>query len=96
VIEIDSSIGRLVVTEEPLRIRFESEAFVIGQIRGYAAAAYVLSTKQKRRHYLLLGAKSIYEQLEPLREANNGALLGIEVWIRKAGTEKTSAYILEE
>lgn len=86
---------RLVVTEEPIRIRFESEPFVTVQSRGYAVGAYVLCTKTKKRAYLLLGASSICEQLEKYREENKGKTTGIEVWIRKASADKMSKYVID-
>jgi hypothetical protein len=95
VIESNPEFGRLVVTEEPVRIRFESEPFVLVQPRGYAPAAYVMATKTKKRAYLLLAASSICEQLEPLRNENQGRLLGVEVWIRKSSPEKTAKYVIE-
>jgi hypothetical protein len=88
-------LGRLVIDQEPLLIRFESEIFVLVSSRGYTPAVEVLTVKTKKRFYVMLGAQSICQQLEPIRKSNNGRLLGIEVWIRKEGPEQTAKYALE-
>ena len=91
----DIELPRLVVDEEPIHIRFESEIMVVVSAMGYAAAAFVIKTKTKKRYYILLGAKSLCQQLEVVRRSNNGSLLGVEVWIRKDGPDKTAKYIVE-
>lgn len=88
--------GRLVIDQEPILVRFESEIFLLVTKRGYMPAARVLTIKTKGRYYLLLGAQSICEQLEPIRKSNASKLLGVEVWISKSGPEKTARYVLEE
>ena len=95
-IYLDLETDRLIIDEEPRLVRFESEIFIFVSKRGYTPAVKIYAVKTKKRHTLLLAAQSISEQLEPMRLANNGDLLGIELWIRKAGVEKTSKYILEE
>jgi len=95
-IKNDIEYGRLTVDEEPLLIRFESELFILVTRRGYVPAALVYTVKTKKRFHILLSAQSLSEQLEPIRLSNNGRLLGIEVWVRKAGPDKMSKYILEQ
>lgn len=92
----NTEVGRFLPDEEPVLIRFESEPFVVVAKRGYAPAAEVLLVKAKKRGLLLLGAQSLCDQLEPIRHANGGRLLGIELWVRKAGPERTAKYVLEQ
>jgi hypothetical protein len=92
--EIDE--GRLTVDQEPLLIRFESDIFLTVTKRGYMPAAKVMLIKTKGRFYLLLGAQSLCEQIEPIRKSNGGHLLGVEVWIRKDGPEKMAKYVIEQ
>ena len=89
-------MGRLSVDQEPLFIRFESEPFVLLAARRYLPAARVLVLKTKQRFYLFLSAASLCEQLEPIRQENNGKLSGIEIWIYKDGADKTAKFVIEQ
>ncbi len=96
VAEREEQFERLQVTQEPIRIRFESEMFIVPTHFGYTAAANVMAMKTKRRWLLLMSARSICKALEPLREEYDGQLKGIEVWIKKSGPERSAAYVITE
>lgn len=87
---------QLKIDIEPLRVLITSEPYVIYTVRGYQAVVDVFEKRKKREYYMFVTARSIADPIENLRVSNSGRLTGIEVWIRKSGSEKTAKYIVEE
>jgi hypothetical protein len=85
---------RIVIEVEPVKLQTISEPYVVSTPFGYQVAIDVFETKKKRKKSLLLAAKSLFTELESLREENNGKLNGLEFWINKESAEKKSKYVI--
>lgn len=81
---------------EPKRLLVTSNPYVMYSARGYVPILDVLELKTKKEYSIYVSAKSIASNLEQLRSENGGSLVGCEIWVRKAGPEKTAQYIVEE
>ncbi len=91
--ELDSE--RLVVGEEPLRVMIISEPFIVLGRFGYQVAFEVYSKKKNREYVFVAGAVSIAEGLEMIRSETAASFYtGIEFWVQKASSERTSKYII--
>ena len=95
---MELNFPRLVVDLEPCNVLFLSEPYPVLLKTGFTVAADVILKKgmKKTEMTLLIAAQSIAFVLKEKMTANGGRLSGIQVWIYKAGTEKSSKYILEE
>jgi hypothetical protein len=60
--------------------------------RGYAVALIVTNEINALVQLWFVSAKSIQDQLEPLRKASATGLVGMRLRVRKAGEEPTSPY----
>jgi hypothetical protein len=89
---------RLVINEEPVRVIFSSEPYVVTTFAGFSVAADVLAVKGrlKLEKTLLLGSRSLSDSLKPRIIENNGNLVGVELSIRKESSERTAKYLLED
>jgi len=89
---------RLTVTEEPFKIIFSSEPYVVLTGAGFSVAADVSQKRGQLRldKTLLIGAKSLSDALAHRITENNFSLIGVEVIIRKASADKTAKYIVED
>ena len=92
---IDSDMPILRVGPGNIYIEILSEPFVVFQYRKYQPAIKVQDTKNKLEYLLLLTAVSLGELLEDFRQ-EHGSLSGRKFIIRKASSERTSPYELEE
>lgn len=81
--------------QEPKKVLFLSEPYVIYTKFGYQAVADVVVIKGKKELILHLGAKSLSERLNEISKDNNDKLTGIEVWIYKADDSKYAQYLVE-
>lgn len=72
-----------------------SEPYVVMTFRGYVAALEVLDVASDERYELLIGAKSLADGIEPIRQANAGMFTGLTIKIKKESAERTSPYIVE-
>jgi len=89
---------RLTVTEEPAKVIFSSEPYVVLTGTGFSVAADVSQKKGQLRFdkTLLIGAKSLSDSLTLRIFENSFSLIGVEVTIRKASAERTAKYIVED
>jgi len=86
---------RLVVDQEPVRVRITSEPYLILTKLGYQPAVDLILEKSKRRCFLYISASSIAKHLEELRIDNKGVFFGLEFWIRKSGPDRRSPYVVD-
>ena len=75
---------------------FTSEPYVVQLKTGFVVAADLIIQKTKKEKTLLLGAQSLSLPLFERMADNKNKLTGIEVWIYKDGSERTSKYIVED
>lgn len=89
---------RLVINEVPIRVIFSTEPYVVATVTGFTVAADVLTVKGKLRFEktLLIGSKSLSDELKSRVVENNNSLTGVEVLIRKESSEKTAKYLVED
>lgn len=89
---------RLVIDQEPKHLLFTSEPYVVHLRTGFTVAADVLVgvKAQKVEKSLLISAQSLSDGLMERIRQNNSSLIGIEVWLYKAGAERTAKYIVED
>jgi len=89
---------RLTVTEEPLKVIFSSEPYVVLTAAGFSVAADVSQKRGQLRFdkTLFIGAKSLSNALAHRITENNFSLIGVEVIIRKASADKSAKYIVED
>ena len=73
-----------------------SEVDVILTIRGYAPVLTVKKVRTGVAYFLYIGAKSLAQPLEVLRDRNQGRFRGIRIRIRKESKEPVSRYEVEE
>lgn len=88
--------ARLVVGTDWVPIEFVSDPFITVTFRGYAVAIQIKVIATQLEYTLLLGAKSLSDPLENLREQSGGVLTGQRCAIRKTGPERTAAYEVRE
>ena len=81
---------------EPQYVQIVSEPYVVFTRRGYQPVVDVVPRKSKKPLPMRISATSLSNQLEIMRNENEGIFMGLEFWIRKASYERTSLYILEE
>lgn len=85
---------RLKVGREPVRLRAESEPYVIFSGRQFVPVLDVLDVRKGHEYYLIISPVSIGEKL--FQWANeSGRLRDIEFWINKQSDEKFAKYELE-
>lgn len=85
---------RIRVGIAPIKLRIESEPYVIFLGRTFVAVIDVYDIKNKRELYLPLSAQSIAARLYGWWQTE-GALFGIEFWLNKESELKTSKYEIE-
>lgn len=76
-------------------IQILTDPFVIYTKRGYSPVLLVEELNTEEKCLLFVSAKSLSEFLEKLRK-ERGALVGVNVRVRKRGEEKFSTYEVEE
>jgi hypothetical protein len=85
---------RMKVDVSPIKLRIESEPYVIFLGRAFVAVIDVYDIKNKREFYLPINAQSISIPLHSWYQAE-GKLSDIEFWINKESELKTSKYEIE-
>lgn len=93
---MNSDINVLKIDIEPKRLLITSEPYVVYTSRGYQAAINVIERKSRKEYFIYIGAQSLADVLERLREENFGKMLGLEFWIRKKDSSKFAGYVVEE
>lgn len=89
--KVGTEAPRLVIDENWKHVEITSDPFVIKTARGYVAAINVIDKKNNLINHVIVGAKSICAELEPLRE-KLGSLVGVELKIRKQSSDPQSLY----
>jgi hypothetical protein len=89
-------LEKLKVTEEPVRVRIDSEPFVVFTPFGYAGAVEAYLPKKKHSRLLMLSASSLAKAIEEMRQKNGGKFVGIEFWVNKKNSDKRAPYEVEE
>lgn len=95
-LDIDpSSLNHLKVGTEWVGIQILTDPFVVYRNDKYLPVVLIEESSTERRCLLFVTAMSLAKYLEPLR-ATRGALVGINVRIRKKAEDKFSPYEIEE
>ncbi len=89
--KVGTEAPRLIIDDKWKQIKIISDPFVVKTSRGYVAAINIINTKNNLISHIIVGAKSITEELEPLRE-KLGTLVGLEIKIRKQSSDPQSLY----
>lgn len=90
-----TALERLKVDQEPRCLLVVSEPFATITTRGYQVAIAVYERKKRRQYQLLIGSKSLTEQIAPLVEENDGRFKGLEFWLRKESSDRFAKYVVE-
>lgn len=93
------SFDRIVIDQEPKHLLFTSEPYVVHLRTGLTVAADVIvgtNSQNKTEKSILLSSQTLSDGLVARMKENNSKLAGVEVWVYKAGPEKTSKYIVED
>ncbi len=90
-----SSLTYLHVGPEWAEIQVLSDPFVIYRNNRYLPVILVEELSTEVRRLLFVAAVSLAQCLEPIR-ARRGALVGVNIRIRKKGEDKFSPYEVEE
>ena len=75
-------------------INIQSEADVALTARGYAPVLRVQDAKTRLDYLMYIGARSLAEALEPLRQANGGRFTGLRVRVAKESTDQYARYLV--
>ena len=68
---------------------------VIATLHGYAPVLPVRKENMGQEYILYISAKSLSEQLEPLRQINGGGVQGLKFSIRKESEDQMAKYQLQ-
>jgi hypothetical protein len=90
-----SSISSLKVSTEWVELQVLTDPFVVYRNEKYLPVVLVEESTSESKHILYVSAKSLAEFLESLR-STRGALVGLNIRIRKKGEEKFALYEIEE
>lgn len=75
-----------------IRLRVTGPVDVASTFRGYAPVLPVVAEHNGLPYILYIGAKSLMNPLERLRQSNGGTFSGIEMSIRKSSSDRLSSY----
>lgn len=87
---------RVKIDREPRQFLVLAEPYVTHTYFGYTAALHVYEKKTRREYELLIGAKSLSDQLKRLILNNGNKFSGLEFWLWKEHDSRTARYIIEE
>ena len=82
---------RLIVSTNPVKLRIESNPYVIFLGRSFIPVVNVYDIKMKREYYLPIGAQSISLPMHSWLEQEE-QLTNIEFWVNKESELRTSKY----
>ena len=85
---------RLKVTSKPLKLRVESEPYVVFLGRKFSTAIDVYDVKTRREYYLIIEAQSLSMPLKHLIDVEGG-LRELVIWINKESDDKRAKYEIE-
>ncbi len=89
------SLPQLRISTNWSEIQILTDPFVIKSALGYGPVILVEELSTERKYIMYVSAKSLSNCLEPLRE-RRGALVGLNIRVRKTGDERISPYEAEE
>lgn len=89
----ETTTPRLTVGETWVDVQIQSDPFVVLTRRGYTPALLIRRRHATISEHLLIGAKSIADELEAIRN-KRGTLRGCHVTIRKQTPDRTAPYEL--
>jgi len=87
--------SRLQVGEGWIQLEITSEPNVIQTVRGYAPFIVVVEVGSRLDYDWLIGAKSISDALEPLRQNNGDLFTGIHIRVKRASKDRFAPYEIE-
>lgn len=82
---------RLIVSTNPVKLRIESNPYVIFLGRSFIPVVDVYDIKRKREYFLPISAQSISLPMKNFLDLE-GQLVNLEFWINKESEIKTSKY----
>lgn len=91
---LNKNLPLLKVGTAPTEVEVISEAFIRLSVRGYIPCLKVRVTKSGLEYALSIGAKSITEGIEKLREKNNGFFLNLRFILSRKDDSQMSPYIV--
>ena len=91
---IDTTRERLKIDTRPVKLRIESEPYVIFMGRAFIPVIDVYEVRKRREYILLISAQSISIPLKQWQD-HEKSLVHIEFWINKASEERSAKYELE-
>lgn len=89
--KVGTDAPRLAISEKWCEIQIISDPFVIKTSMGYTAAVNVIDLRAQNVHHLIVGAKSVSNELEALRN-KFGTLENLQIKIRKQSADPKSPY----
>ena len=90
----DNARERLKIDTKPIKLRIESEPYVIFMGRAFVPVINVYEVKKKKEHILIISAQSISIPLKRWLD-DEKSLVHMEFWINKASEERSAKYELE-
>ena len=91
---IDTKRERLKIDTRPVKLRIESEPYVIFMGRAFVPVIDVYEVRKRREYILLISAQSISIPLKQWLDYEK-SLVHIEFWINKASEERSAKYELK-
>lgn len=82
---------RIKIGQTPIKLRIESEPYVVFLGKKYASVVDVYESKQKREYFLIVEPQSLSTPLRQL-ELAEGKLSGLVLWLSKESEDKFSKY----
>lgn len=89
--KVGTEAPRLIIDDKWSQVKIISDPFVVKTSRGYVPAINVIDKKNNLTNHIIIGAKSITDKLEPLRE-KLGTLVDLEIKIKKQSSDPQSLY----
>jgi hypothetical protein len=89
---------RLIIGQEPVRLLFSSQPYPIITKMGFTVAADALVKKGRAQVpcSIIIAPASLASGLYQRMKENRDSLVGVDVWIYKAGVEKSAPYVVED
>ncbi len=85
---------RLKIDIAPVKLRVESEPYVMFIRNQYLAVIDVYDIKAKREYFIIVSPVSLSVRFNELK-LENGSLVDVEIWINKESTDKFAKYVVD-
>ena len=89
---ITASRDRIKIDMAPVKLRIESDPYVVFIGKTFVPVIDVYNIKTKREHFLIISPVSISGEIQAWMMANDGSIVNLEFWINKVSDEKFSKY----